>query len=231
VPYLSFFLTRSIVISQQEASITSCCCSVVAVCRCLYCSSYLLFHKRCSSVYSLTASLVLVSFKSHKLPSTTQHSRIMGMNAKLVNTWLEAASVFSCGLVAGSTVYIQYVEIPSRKNEPLSYQLMNWHCIFPKASSYLKPFGMAINALVGCTMARTGKKMWLIPCALFGMMAPFTMFGIASTNDELKALERGKETDEKAATDLVELWGKLHNVRTVMSILGFVGAIAAMASD
>lgn len=54
-----------------------------------------------------------------------------------------------------------------------------------------------INALVGCTMAKTGKKTWIIPCILFGLLMPLGKFRIASTNDTLSAFEEGKKSDQK----------------------------------
>lgn len=58
-------------------------------------------------------------------------------------------------------------------------------------------------------MARTGKKARLAPPrALFGMATPFTKFCIALTNDELAAIQKGKVNEDKAALNLIELWGE-----------------------
>lgn len=154
------------------------------------------------------------------------------MDAKLVNRLLEGASVFACGIITGSALYVSIVEIPSRKKEPVSYQLQNWCQLFPFAAKYLKPLGITINALVGCTMAKTGKKLWIIPCILFGVMTPYNTFWIASTNDTLFAIQNGKTENEaeNAEGESVALWGKLHHIRTVFSVIGFIGSIAALAS-
>lgn len=153
----------------------------------------------------------------------------MSINTK--GRWLEAASLFGTGLAAGFTFYITKIEIPSRKEDTGAYSLAHYQHVFPPSAAFMKPFGMFLNALMGGVIYTTRKPLWWVPFLCIGALGPFTAFAISETNDELMSLKtmevrRSPEKDEKAR-ELVMKWGRLHHVRTGLSLVGFAAAIVA----
>mmetsp|Transcript_32772 Transcript_32772/g.70899 ORF Transcript_32772/g.70899 Transcript_32772/m.70899 type:complete len:164 (+) Transcript_32772:114-605(+) len=154
----------------------------------------------------------------------------MNVNTKEAGRWLEAASLFGTGLAAGFTFYITKIEIPSREDDTGAYSLAHYRHVFPPSAAFMKPFGMFLNALMGGVIYTTRKPLWWVPFVCIGALGPFTVFAIAETNDTLMSMEpldlKTPDDDEKAK-ELVVKWGKLHTIRTGLSLVGFAAAIAA----
>jgi hypothetical protein len=143
---------------------------------------------------------------------------------------LEAAALLGTGVVAGFTFYISKIEIPSRSNDTGAYSLAHYQHVFPPSAAFMKPFGMFLNALIGGVLYTTRKPLWGIPFVCLGALGPFTVLAMAETNTTLMGKKPQKcqtPDDDKEAKDLVTKWGKLHNVRTGLSLVGFAVAIAA----
>ena len=154
-----------------------------------------------------------------------QKSMVAATTKDTLKLFVEGVTLFSCGLVAGGTCYITLVELPGRKDLSLEYQLKNYHQLFPRAAGIMKPFGMVLTGLIGGTIYLTKNSMWWIPMTMFGALGPFTAIAIQPTNDKLMGTP---EKDASQVGDEVANWGKLHNIRTYMSLVGFAGAVAAV---
>ena len=127
--------------------------------------------------------------------------------------------------MAGATTYITMVEVPGRAEKDPSYQLANYHEIFPRAAKLMKSFGGVVTIFTVATAILTDKKTWWIPVGLLGSLGPFTATVIAPTNTKLMAAKDGNKVKKE-----LQQWGKLHNVRTYLSLAGFAGAVAAALS-
>ena len=147
------------------------------------------------------------------------------------NKVLEGAAVFSIGIITGANIYISGFEVTARNSaESKSYQLDNWQRMVPVFRDIVKPFGVAVNALMGAILYRSPNpktSSWWIPFTLLGLLGPWTVFMIVPTNEKLAALKVGDAKDEAQATELVEKWGRVHMMRTVLSIFAFAGGIAS----
>lgn len=147
------------------------------------------------------------------------------------NKLLEGAAVFSVGIITGANIYISAFEVTSRNSsKDPSYQLQNWQLMVPAFRDIIKPFGLAVNALMGVILYRSPdpkKSSWWIPFTLLGLLGPWTVFMIVPTNEKLSDLKVGSASDETQATELVKKWGKVHMVRTILSIFAFASGVAA----
>src|SRR5262245_28751148 len=61
---------------------------------------------------------------------------------------------------------------------------------------------------------------WLVAAMLIGVVVSFTLIGIMPTNHKL--LAPGRDLSSPETRMLLERWGKLHAVRTMLSILATV---------
>ena len=72
----------------------------------------------------------------------------------------------------------------------------------------------------GAAWLMGGGVTWLVAAVLIGAVVPFTFIVIMPTNHKLLAPGRDLASSETRA--LLERWGKLHAVRTALSLLATV---------
>jgi len=65
-----------------------------------------------------------------------------------------------------------------------------------------------------------GGIMWFVGAVLIGSVVPFTLVVIKRTNDQL--LTPGRDLASSDTRALLEKWGKLHAVRSLLSFLASI---------
>ncbi len=68
---------------------------------------------------------------------------------------------------------------------------------------------------------------WLIGGILLGLVIPFTLIVILPTNRRL--LSTALATDSAEAAQLLDRWGKLHAVRSILSFISFLFLLFALS--
>ena len=121
------------------------------------------------------------------------------------------------GLFAGAAVYITLVEHPARMEcgtevATTEFRPSYRRAAFMQVSLALLGFVCSIIAWVA-----EGNRAWLLGGVLLVAVVPFTLVVILPTNKKLldPALDKGSEQ----ARQLLLRWGRLHAVRTIMSLL------------
>jgi hypothetical protein len=115
---------------------------------------------------------------------------------------------------AGVAVYINIVEQPARLSLDNKALLAEWK------PSYTRGFALqagmsALSTVLGLTAFwLTGNGRWLAGAALMFANWPYTLLIILPLNKALTATSEGAETD--STRWLVEKWGTLHAVRSVL---------------
>jgi len=86
---------------------------------------------------------------------------------------------------------------------------------------------LAIVAAVagGARWARTHHWLWLVGSLAILAVVPFTLLVIYPTNHKL--LEPGRDISSEETRRLLESWGRLHAVRSVLGLAAVVLFIAA----
>ena len=74
----------------------------------------------------------------------------------------------------------------------------------------------------------SGSVYWLVAAALIGAVVPFTFIVVMPTNNKLLSPDRDLSSPETRS--LLEKWGKLHAVRTALSLLATVLYIGLLLS-
>ena len=65
-----------------------------------------------------------------------------------------------------------------------------------------------------------GGLLWLIGAVLIGLVVPFTFIVVMPTNNQL--LAPGRDLSSVETRSLLEKWGRLHAVRSVLSFLASI---------
>ena len=131
-------------------------------------------------------------------------------------TLAELKAALSAALFAGASVYINLVEHPARMQAGTQVALAEF------APSYHRATVTQVSlASVGFLSAQAAWRLrsdsrWLIGGGLLVSVIPFTALAILPTNKQL--LDPATANDPDLAEGLLGRWGRLHAVRSVLSL-------------
>jgi uncharacterized membrane protein len=135
---------------------------------------------------------------------------------RILTTLAELLATLSSGLFAGASIYINLVEHPARMEAGTNLALTEF------APSYHRATVTQVSlASVGFLSALVAWKLrldsrWLIGGGLLVSVIPFTAVAILPTNKQL--LDPETANDLELAERLLTRWGRLHAVRSVLSL-------------
>jgi Domain of unknown function (DUF1772) len=136
---------------------------------------------------------------------------------------LLAVATMATALFAGAAVYVSAVEHPARVSCGPDVALRQF------GPSYRRGAVMQASlALVGCATGLAASWQlgdWLVALAslLLGLLIPFTLIVILPTNKRL--LDPTLDARSSEAARLLARWGRLHAVRTVVSVVVLVALL------
>jgi uncharacterized membrane protein len=124
------------------------------------------------------------------------------------------------GIFAGAAIYITLVEHPARVSCGTALALREFAPSYRRAT--IMQAALAIVGLLSALEAwsRTWAPELLVGGLALGIVVPFTLVVIAPTNRRLLAAELDPESAE--AAQLLQRWGRLHAVRSVLSAVAFL---------
>lgn len=128
----------------------------------------------------------------------------------------EFLAVISGSLFAGAALYINVAEHPARMLLETRPALLQWAPSYQRATWMQAPLALASFVAGLAVWLMGGGGGWLVAAVLVGAVVPFTFIVIMPTNHRLLATDR--EADSAETRALLKKWGKLHAVRTLLSI-------------
>jgi uncharacterized membrane protein len=138
----------------------------------------------------------------------------------------EFVSTYCTGLFAGAALYVMLVEHPARLECGTELAVAEF------APSYRR--GAVMQALLAAlaflaavaAWVIDSKSAWLVGAILIVAVIPFTLLAILPTNKKLLAPSLDRNSD--SARQLLIRWGRLHMVRTLLSLMAFAVFQAAL---
>jgi hypothetical protein len=132
----------------------------------------------------------------------------------------EFIATFCAALFAGAAIYINVVEHPSRMGLETRIAAAQWAPSYKRATWLQAPLAL-VSFLTGVTAWLLGAGIgWLVAALFIGSVVPFTFIGIMPTNHKL--LTPGRDLSSAETRILLERWGRLHAVRTALSMVASV---------
>ncbi len=125
-----------------------------------------------------------------------------------------------CGLFAGAAIYINLVEHPARMECGTEIAATEFGPSYRRAAvmqASLAATGLAASMAAWLTGASVW---WLAGGILLGSVIPFTLAVILPVNKQLLAPALDKRSAR--ARELLSYWGKLHAVRSALSIIALI---------
>jgi uncharacterized membrane protein len=135
---------------------------------------------------------------------------------RILGTLAELIATLSSGLFAGAAVYINLVEHPARMQTGIRPALTEFAPSYHRAT--VTQVSLASMGLLSALVAwrfRSDPR-WLIGGGLLVSVIPFTALAILPTNKQL--LDPATANDLARAEKLLTRWGRLHAVRSVLSL-------------
>ena len=133
---------------------------------------------------------------------------------------LEFVATFAAVLFAGAALYINVAEHPARMALETNMAALQWAPSYKRATLLQAPLALASFA-AGTAAWLVGANAWWFVAALFiGAVVPFTFIVVMPTNHKL--LTPGRDLTSVETRVLLEKWGRLHAVRTALSLVASV---------
>ena len=135
----------------------------------------------------------------------------------------------AAGLFAGAAIYINAVEHPARMSCGTEVAVREFGPSYRRATLMQAPL-----AVVGCVAGlvaawQDADLVVVIAAVLLGAVVPFTLLVIAPTNQRLLNPELDPRGTEAAA--LLNRWGRLHAIRSVLGSASFLIFLLRLARE
>jgi uncharacterized membrane protein len=141
----------------------------------------------------------------------------------------ETIAALSSGLFAGAAVYINLVEHPARMETGVRPALTEFAPSYKRAT--VTQVSLAVAGFLGALAAWRSRSdaRWLIGGGLLVASIPFTALVILPTNKKL--LDPATAEDLALAEELLTRWGRLHAVRSVLSLASLLIFLFLLGRD
>jgi uncharacterized membrane protein len=132
----------------------------------------------------------------------------------------EIFAALCCGLFSGAALYVSLVEHPARVECGTQLAVAEFDPSYRRGARL-----QALLAVLGSLSAmlvwiRGGNVAWLWGAVLFFSVVPYTLLVILPSNKQL--LESSLDRSSERARALLVRWGRLHAVRTVVSLAALI---------
>ncbi len=135
--------------------------------------------------------------------------------------FLELLATLAAGLFAGAAIYIDLAEQPARKQIDTAAALTEWRPSYKRAA-VVQPLLAAVGFLSALAAWLMGASVWWLVGGVFLVaVIPYTLIVVFPTNDKL--LDPAIDKNPDLARQLLIRWGRLHTVRSIMSLAAFLG--------
>lgn len=139
---------------------------------------------------------------------------------------LAVVATLAAGLFAGAALYITVAEHPARLSTGPRAALTQWRPAYRRGAALQAPLAVVGTLAALAVWWLAGRASWLAGAVLLGSVVPFTLLVVARINTELQG--DGLDPDSARTGELLVRWGRLHGVRTVLSLAAFAVFLASL---
>jgi hypothetical protein len=129
-------------------------------------------------------------------------------------------ATLATALFTGAAVYISLVEHPARLLCPTAHAVEQWRPSYKRAIVIQVSLAVAGSLLAIAAWLTGAGLVWLLAGVLLGSVVPFTLVVMWPTNKQLE--DPGLDTTNELARSLLVRWGRLHAIRSALSLVALV---------
>jgi hypothetical protein len=138
---------------------------------------------------------------------------------------LAQGAILAAALFTGAAVYITVVEHPARLKAPTEQAVAQWRPSYRRATLMQAPLAVIGALLALGAWLDGGAAAWLLAGLLLGAVVPFTLVVMWPTNKRLE--DDALDLSGEEARHLLRDWGRLHAVRSALSLAALLLMLAA----
>ena len=132
---------------------------------------------------------------------------------------LELIALLCTGLFAGAALFVTAVEHPARLERGSAFAVAEFGPSYRRAARLQAPLAL-LGAIAAMGAWSQGRGAAVLGAGLLlGALIPFTLLVVRPTNTRL--LDPTLDRDSAEAAALLAGWGRMHAVRTVVSVVAF----------
>jgi hypothetical protein len=129
-------------------------------------------------------------------------------------------ATLATALFTGAAVYISLVEHPARLQCPTAHAVEQWRPSYKRATVMQASLAVVGSLLAIAAWLVGAGLIWLLAGLLLGSVVPFTLIVMWPTNKQLE--DPSLDTSSELARSLLVRWGRLHGVRSGVSLLSLI---------
>lgn len=134
-------------------------------------------------------------------------------------------AILACTLFSGAAIYINLVEHPARLSCGTEIAARQWAPSYRRATVMQASLALIATAAGAASWMQSRDSLWLWGAGAIFAVVPVTLFVIYPTNTKLLAPGRDLASAETRA--LLVTWGRLHAIRSALSLVASVLFISA----
>jgi Domain of unknown function (DUF1772) len=140
---------------------------------------------------------------------------------------LSTAALISAIMFASWALYVTLVEHPARLDSGAGPGRAQFQPSYRRAAPWQASFAVIACVAGAATSIATRRWSWLAGALAIGAAVPFTLVVIKPTN---RALLSGAPLGDEETGRLLQRWGRLHAVRTILGFAGLLAFLGALGS-
>ena len=125
-------------------------------------------------------------------------------------------AVLSCTLFTGAAIYINVAEHPARMECGTELAATVFGPSYKRAATMQVSLALVSTSTGLLSWWMDGRVLWLVGAMVIFAIIPFTLIAIMPTNQQL--LDPGLDRSSEATRRLLQTWGTLHAVRSILSL-------------
>jgi hypothetical protein len=129
-------------------------------------------------------------------------------------------AILACGLFAGAAIYINLVEHPARLSCGTEIAARQWAPSYRRATVMQASLAMLAGLAGLASWLLSGRTLWLWGAVFILAVVPVTLLVIFPTNTRL--LEPGRDLASAETRALLVAWGRLHAIRSALSLVASI---------
>lgn len=136
-------------------------------------------------------------------------------------------ATLTTGIFFGAAVYVNLVEHPARISCGVALAVAEWRPSYKRGTLMQVPLVLIGSFSALAVWWFEGGATWLIGGLVLFLVVPFTLVVIVPTNKRLESQDL--DLRSKEASRLLQRWGWLHAIRSVLSGIAFLAFLSALA--
>jgi hypothetical protein len=126
-------------------------------------------------------------------------------------------ATLASSLFTGAAIYINLVEHPARMSTSTEIAATVWAPSYKRATVLQASLAVTSSIAAVLTWLLGGGVWWLVGAIAIFSVVPFTLTIVKSTNQKL--LTPGRDLSSRETRQLLDRWGKLHAIRSLLSAI------------